>query len=261
MAWTTMSRSSTSAWVTFCAEHRGRPARRLPTGAGWLRLLSLIAAGLLAAGMPGGANAAPLAILGSSTAAGTGTSDPSLSWAGRLNTWLQKTEGNVVENLAVPGALTASALCSGAPARPARALRTAPDSRTMDQALATGARRVILAFPSNDAVAGVPAEQTLANIRQMTLCARAKGAQVAVLSSLPRAGLTPAQRKTIQRVDEELKASFGACFLDLRDTLTNGSRVRVRAEYDAGDGIHFNDLGHLLIFRQVRQFIETGRCL
>jgi acyl-CoA thioesterase I len=258
-----MSRSSTSAWVTSFAEHPGHPARGGLEGTGWRGRLSLvaIATGLLAAGALGGAAAAPLAILGSSTAAGTGTSDPSLSWAGRLGTWLQKTEGNVVENLAVPGALTASALCTGGPGRPAPALRVASDNRTMDQALATGARRIILAFPSNDAVAGVPAGQTLANIRQMTECARASGAQVAVLSSLPRAGLTPDQRKSIQRVDEELKARFGACFLDLRDTLTNGSRVQVRTEYSAGDGIHFNDLGHLLIFRQVRQFIETGRCL
>jgi acyl-CoA thioesterase I len=201
-----------------------------------------------------------LVVLGSSSAAGIGASNPSLSWVGRLRSWLHQTEGTTLENVAVPGALTSSALCTKNSTTTQKNVQT-PAANTMDHAVATGTKRIILAFPSNDAVAGLSATDTLANIQQMVTCAQAAGAKVAIMSSLPRSGLTQDQRLTIKTVDTELQKLYRSCFVDVHDALTNEATLNVRTEYSAGDGIHFNDTGHAVIFRRVRLLMESRQCL
>ena len=200
-----------------------------------------------------------LAILGSSTAAGTGASQPSRSWVGMLQAWLTQTKGESVNNLATPGILSTSALC------PQHANSNLSElispTRNIDRALKLGATRFILTFPSNDTTNGMPAEQTISNFLDMRQCAQSNDkARVAVMSSLPRSGLTKQQNAAITHIDIALRKEFGNCFINVRSALADASNENPRHDLSAGDGVHFNDAGHAVIFSIVKRFMESGQC-
>lgn len=205
------------------------------------------------------AEAKNLAVLGSSTAAGTGASQVSRSWAGLLQTWLSKTKGESVINLATPGILSTSALCTQQVS--SNIAELVSPTRNVDRALKLGATRFILAFPSNDTTNGMTAEQTISNFLDMRQCAQSNDkAQVAVMSSLPRDGLTKQQNATIAQIDAAMRKEFGNCFINVRSALADENNGNPRIDVSAGDGVHFNDNGHAIIFGVVKRFIESGQC-
>lgn len=200
-----------------------------------------------------------LAVLGSSTAAGTGASQPSRSWVGLLQAWQIQNKGDSIINLAAPGVLSSSALC------PQHANSNLPElvspTRNMDRALKLGATRFILAFPSNDTTNGMPAEQTISNFLNMRQCAQSNDkSRVAVMSSLPRSGLTKQQNATIAQIDTAMQKDFGTCYINVRSAVADGSNENPRRDLSAGDGVHFNDAGHNVIFGIVKRFMESGQC-
>jgi lysophospholipase L1-like esterase len=200
-----------------------------------------------------------LAVLGSSTAAGTGASQPSRSWVGLLQTWLSKTKGESIINLATPGILSTSALCTQQVS--SNIAELVSPTRNVDRALKLGATRFILAFPSNDTTNGMSAEQTISNFIDMRQCAQSNDkAQVAVMSSLPRDGLTKQQNATIAQIDAAMLKEFGSCFINVRSALADTDRKSIRHDLSAGDGVHFNDTGHAVIFAAVKRFLESGKC-
>jgi len=189
-----------------------------------------------------------LVVIGSSTAAGIGASSLETSWVGLFKKWAKENRDWNVENLAAPGALTQEATC------------TTPHSVTQ-KAFELGAKYIILSYPSNDAVAGVTPEQSIEHIRSVIQCAAAKGVKIILLSTLPRSGLTPQQRKMITQVDDAIKAEAGGCFIDVKNQLSDASGLNPRLSFSAGDGIHFNDSGHAALFRLVRNFIiKNSHC-
>ncbi len=200
-----------------------------------------------------------LAVLGSSTAAGTGASQPSRSWVGLLQAWLAKTKGGNIINLAAPGVLSTSALCTQQVNSNLSELIT--PTRNIDRALKLGATRFILAFPSNDTTNGMPAEQTISNFLDMRQCAQSNDlVRVAVMSSLPRDGLTKQQNATIAQIDAAMRKEFGSCFINVRGALADTDHESIRHDVSAGDGVHFNSAGHAIIFGIVKRFMESGKC-
>ncbi|MEY4427173.1 MAG: hypothetical protein RL535_1471 [Pseudomonadota bacterium] len=200
-----------------------------------------------------------LAVLGSSTAAGTGASQASRSWVGLLQTWLTKSKAGTIINLATPGVLSTSALCTQQINSNISELIS--PTRNIDRALKLGATRFILAFPSNDTTNGMTAEQTISNFLDMRQCAQSNDkALVAVMSSLPRDGLTKQQSATISQIDAALRKEFGGCYIDVKSALTDASNEHIRHDLSAGDGVHFNDAGHAIIFTAVKRFMESGKC-
>jgi acyl-CoA thioesterase I len=200
-----------------------------------------------------------IAVLGSSTAAGTGASQASRSWVGLLQAWLDKTKGGSIINLAAPGVLSTSALCTQQVSSNLSEL-LAP-TRNIDRALKLGATHFILAFPSNDTTNGMSAEQTISNFLEMRQCAQSNDkARVAVMSSLPRDGLTKQQSATIAQIDTTMRKEFGSCYINVRSALTDEGNENIRRDLSAGDGVHFNNAGHAIIFGTVKRFMESGKC-
>jgi lysophospholipase L1-like esterase len=200
-----------------------------------------------------------LAVLGSSTAAGTGASQASRSWVGLLQVWLAKTKWGNIINLAAPGVLSTSALCTQQVNSNISELIS--PTRNVDRALKLGATRLILSFPSNDATNGMPAEQTIGNLLDMRQCAQSNDkVRVAVMSSLPRDGLTKQQNATIAQIDAVMRKEFGACFINVRSTVADSSNENIRHDLSAGDGVHFNDAGHAIIYSVVKRFMEHSQC-
>jgi lysophospholipase L1-like esterase len=204
------------------------------------------------------ADTTSIAVLGSSTAAGTGASQTSNSWVGLLQTWLMRTKGEKIINFAAPGILSSSALCTQE--ANSNLMELISPTRNIDKALKLGANRLILAFPSNDTTNGIPAEQTINNFLDMRLCAQSSKVQVAVMSSLPRSGLSKKQNAAIAQIDAAMQKEFGHCFINMRSALADSSDENPRRDLSAGDGVHFNDAGHAVIFATVKRFMESGKC-
>jgi lysophospholipase L1-like esterase len=195
-------------------------------------------------------------VLGSSTAAGVGAPSGQ-GWVDLLARHVQP-RGVQVQNLARNGLQSSQALPVGTPLPLGR---PAPDAAVnLDAALASGPALLLLAFPTNDAVAGVPAADTVAAWRLMAQRAAAAGASTLVLSTQPRAGLSTAQLAVLEASDREASSSFGPCFVPLRAGLAGPDGAPSPA-FSAGDGIHLNAAGHAWVQARVVELLESGRCV
>lgn len=240
------------------AAHRarslGRVRRRLAGGAALALLLAACGGGGAEPTAPPPAEARWV-VLGSSTAAGVGAT-LGQSWVSRLAEALRPRSLRI-DNRARSGATTYQALPAGS-ARPAGRPATDP-AQDAAQALATRPAVLVLAFPSNDAMAGFTAAETTANLLLIRDLARQQGAAVIVLSSQPRDDAGSAAREAMRSADATLAAALGACFVDVREALS-GPGSGIAAAYSAGDGVHLNDVGHALVFERLRSTLEGGRC-
>jgi lysophospholipase L1-like esterase len=170
-----------------------------------------------------------------------------------------RTKGEKIINLATPGILSSSALCTQETS--SNLMELVSPTRNIERALKLGANRLILAFPSNDTTNGMPAEQTINNFLAMRQCAQSsEKAQIAVMSSLPRSGLSKKQNLTIAQIDAAMQKEFGQCFINVRSALADSTNENPRRDLSAGDGVHFNDAGHAIIFAAVKRFMESGKC-
>ena len=162
--------------------------------------------------------------------------------------------GVSARNLAVAGTLTYYALPHSTAlsfSRPAAKAQT-----NVDAALALSPKLLPLAYPSNDTARGYSVEETVGNplaIRQASL---AKGIPVLVLSTQPR-NLSAEQRASLSRVDQQLRAAVGPCFVAVRERLSTPDGP-LQSAYDSGDGVHPYGAGHRLIADQVQAVINGG---
>jgi lysophospholipase L1-like esterase len=232
----------------------------------WGALARLLLAGLVATGAAcgGGSDGATAprvapgawAVLGSSTAAGVGAPDGQ-GWVARLAAAAQA-PGAVVTNLARSGLLTSQALPVGTPLATGRA---APEpGANIDLALTLTPRLVILSFPTNDTVAGIPAAETVGHWQLIAQRAAQAGSATLVLSTQPRDGLDSAQRAALDETDRLAAAAFGACFVALRDALSD-AQGGIAPALSAGDGIHLNAEGHRVVFERAWATLSSGRCV
>jgi lysophospholipase L1-like esterase len=210
----------------------------------------------------GGGTTAPLAapgtwvVLGSSTAAGVGA-PAGRGWVDALATQMLA-RGVGIANLARSGLQSSQALPLGTPLP---LDRPPPDPQAnVDAALLRTPTLLLLAFPTNDTVAGVPAADTVAAWRRISETAAAGGAATLVLGTQPRAGLGAAQRATLDAIDRDAAAAFGPCFVALRAGLA-GPDGAIAVAYSAGDGIHLNAAGHAWVQARVAEVLDGGRCV
>lgn len=195
-------------------------------------------------------------MLGSSTAAGVGA-PAGQGWVERLAVDTQA-RGVTLHNLARSGLLTSQALPAGTPVQ-APELPPQPGAG-VDDALGRQPKLLLLSFPSNDAVAGVSPQATLANYTRLRERASAAGVAVLALSSQPRNGIQPSVRAAQDSVDIGLRQLFGDCFVELRALLSapDGS---IAPDFSAGDGVHLNTSGHKIVADEVLRALNTSRCV
>jgi acyl-CoA thioesterase I len=196
------------------------------------------------------------AVLGSSTAAGVGAPSGQ-GWVARLGA-AQQAAGVTVDNLARSGLLTSQALPTGTAVAPGR---LPPDpAANIDRALLPVPRLVILAFPTNDAMAGIPAVETVGHWQVIRQRAAQAGAATLVLSTQPRDAADATQRAALAETDRLATAAFGPCFVALRAALSD-PQGNIAAALSAGDGIHLNADGHHVVFEHVSAALASGACV
>lgn len=194
-------------------------------------------------------------VMGSSTAAGTGSS-PGQSWAALLQAGVQS-RGIQVINIAKGGTVTYEGLSTKTAPTASRPL---PDpSANIDQALSRNPALVVVAYPTNDTAIGYSIQETVNNLLSIRTHALANSVSVVVVSTQPR-NLSPAQLSQLVLIDDQLAAAVGACFVDVRTGLA-GANGQFAPQYDSGDGVHPNDAGHRLIATRIQAVISSPACI
>ncbi|WP_461146241.1 SGNH/GDSL hydrolase family protein [Spirosoma pulveris] len=190
-----------------------------------------------------------IVIIGSSTAAGWGASEYKYSWAGLL---AQELVNNRVVNLAKGGYTSYQLLPTNA-SHPANR----PDAdtlRNINAALKEKPVTLILSISSNDLVAGYSVEEIIANFNAIRSKALAAGvAHVIITTPLPRNYSAEVTANLLLQRDLVLK-NYGSSAVNIFDPLAN-EQNQTKPEYLSSDGIHPNDKGHAVIYKQIGGFI------
>ena len=190
-------------------------------------------------------------VLGTSTAAGTGASSPAASWAGLLDAWLGTvTVSHELINLAEGGLTTE-------PFRPDGVSPLPDPNLNITRALELSPDLVILNFPSNNVAAGIPIETTIAHYTEIKAAADERGVAFLLTTTQPRNFSTLARRTQLRDEAIAVRAVFGELVIDVYDELANMTNLRLKPNYDSGDGTHLNDAGHLYLFETARDKVSA----
>jgi lysophospholipase L1-like esterase len=190
-----------------------------------------------------------IVVLGSSTAAGTGPSRPENAWVWLYTGYLKRQFPKfALTNLAVGGYTTYQMQPSDY-VPPAN--RPAPDpGHNITRALSLNPDAIIISMPSNDQAGGYSLAEQLANYDRVTKLAAERGALVWVTTSQPRDFSSDADRAALAATKDALKRRYGDRALDFRSQFAD-SDGRIKAMYNAGDGVHLNDAAHALLVQKV----------
>lgn len=187
-------------------------------------------------------------VLGSSTAAGIGVTDPAASWVQRFAATLEAADpSNEVVNLATPLLTSFDVLPSGwvVPGnRPA-----ANPAHNVTRALELGPDAIIINLPSNDIGRGYGPGELLANLDRIAGTAANAGVEVWVTTTQP-ARLAATERQRLQNARDAIIGRFGDHAINLWPGLAAPDGTLAPA-YDSGDGIHLNAAGHQLVSERV----------
>lgn len=199
------------------------------------------------AGTTSSAPVPEVVLIGSSSAAGSGASTFEHAYAGRLSSWLSaNAPTSCLQDLAASGYTTYElrpASLGYTPQRPG-----VDSARNIDAALALAPRLLIIHLPSNDVAYGYTLSESLKNLEAMIDQARAADVDVAVVGPHPR-GLSGDRRDSLIRWARILDTISRVETIQVWDSLSTDStalRAGVRQ-----DGVHFNDSGHAIVFRQI----------
>ncbi len=190
-------------------------------------------------------------ILGSSTALGSAATN-NYGWAKMFRDYMVGLNpGNVVKNLALSGISTSDILPE-------------PDGWNevnITRALGENPDIIIINLPSNDAYWNRSVAKQIENYQTVVNLATLQGVRVFIATTQPRnfegsdrpAGddYTPAEkRQNLMDTRDALFATFGSMVIDFWTDLANADGT-INPIYDAGDHIHLNDAGHLVLYNRV----------
>jgi lysophospholipase L1-like esterase len=214
--------------------------------------LGLLLGALGVMGVPGIAGAdAPttIAILGSSTAAGTGATNYDSAFAGRYEKYLGALNPSwKLKNYAVGGYTTYHIMPTG---YQAPAGRPAPDTaRNITQVLRLKPHALLISMPSNDINNGYPASEFNDNFDSLHAWATRAGIPVWIATPLPRSALDADKRKILLALRDRIIVRYAPRVINFYDSLgdENGNYF---SAFNSGDGIHTNDRGHKILFQRV----------
>ncbi len=186
-----------------------------------------------------------IAVLGSSTAAGTGPSSPDSAWVNRYRKALQQINPeNEVINLAVGGYVTYQIMPSNF--IPSVSGRPLPDSaHNITKALSYSPDAIIINLPSNDRF--YPPSEQLNNFDSLFRHGFNNGVPVWICTTQPIGETNWADYQIA--VKDSIIQKFGDYAIDFWTTLADENGV-VNPIY-AADDVHLNDAGHAILIQRV----------
>ncbi|HTM93782.1 MAG TPA: GDSL-type esterase/lipase family protein, partial [Flavisolibacter sp.] len=197
-----------------------------------------------------------IVILGSSSAAGYGATPKDSGWAFKYKRYLQKLNpSNEVINLGVGGYTTYQVLNPNNYVPPTG--RPMPDiNKNITKALSYNPHAILINLPSNDIANGYSFKETKANYERALALAAQKGVPVWVTTTQPR-NLTAALRDSLKAFRDWTFERFGEFAVDFWTPIATSGGTII-SQYNA-DGIHTNNAGHELLFKQTADKLIAGR--
>lgn len=211
-----------------------------------------------------------IVVLGSSTAAGAGVSSPDKAWTARVSSWLADNyPGYVLVNLAKGGYTTCQIMPSGTPCFQAREHLLCVDTlRNIDKALSLNPDILIINMPTNDTSHGISIETQMEHFLIIVGKARKAGVEVFVTTSQPHnfgeKYLPPYTgdnkpdaskqyyRNMFAELSRKIKHRYGDHAIDFYTNIASPDGLGfISPAYDAGDGIHLNDVAHYIFAKRV----------
>ncbi len=248
LAGTITSPSSASTTVTGLAQ--GTHTFRLTvTDNGGLTASDDVVVVVSAAGVPTMCTSKKIVILGSSTAAGTGASPSSNSWAAKFTSYFNSLSvGNSVDNLAFSGYTTYNILPTGSTVPTGFTVGTGSN---ITAAISRNPCAIIINMPSNDEANNISIATQQSNWEIIATSAQNANIPIWVTTTQPREWpLTNQGRLNLMTMRDWLTTRFGANSIDFWTTVANADGT-VNPIYNS-DGVHVNNLGHDLFYNRVR---------
>ena len=190
-----------------------------------------------------------IVVLGSSTAYGKGASTPANAWVNRYQAYLNNINASYkVINLAVIGYSTYEAQPDSFVPDAGRPTPVA--GHNISRALQLKPDAIILNFPSNDVEKNYSLDEIEANFKRITDSATLAKVPVWVSTTQPRNGFDSAKTARQDSLFDWITNYYGIKSIDFKTGLAS-TADSLLSMYDSGDGIHFNDSGHAILFARV----------
>ncbi|WP_217602817.1 GDSL-type esterase/lipase family protein [Chitinophaga sp. GbtcB8] len=190
-----------------------------------------------------------IVVLGSSTAEGVGPKTKDSTWVNLLRKYLQeKAPQSTVTNLAVGGFTSYRILPSDADVP---FLKPKPDAaHNITQALALQPDMIIINMPSNDINVGYSLKEYQRNLDAVMKLARQQHVTCYITTTQPR-NTGAAKRKQLITMRDYIIRHYPHNYIDCWEGLSapDGSLL---PQYNSGDGVHLNGLGHQLMFERIK---------
>lgn len=193
--------------------------------------------------------AVTIVVLGSSSAAGFGPSDPDSAWVNRYTAYLKsKNSQNKVYNLARGGYTTYHVMpdAFNAPAeRP-----EADTLRNITKAFDFKPDAIIINLPSNDVAQRYNNTEILANFDSLFNHAKNNNVLIWITSMQPKKFAGQVQTDQQIELKNAIHEKYKEYALDFWTSIAAEDGT-IKAEYDYGDGTHLNDAGHAILESRV----------
>lgn len=208
-------------------------------------------------GITVGAATFRLVVLGSSTAAGMGTTSLDSTWVNRYKSYLQQTlASSEVINLAQGGFTTFNVMPTGyTPPSPWNTSNFQPSlTRNITYALSLNPSLIIVNLPTNDCDLHVPVALQTANYDRLVQEASARSVPIWIASTQPRTNADALGRELLKAMRDTILIRYSPFSIDFWTGIaqSNGSIIPA---YDF-DGTHLNDAGNAVLFGQARATVQ-----
>ena len=198
-----------------------------------------------------------IVVLGSSTSFGTGASHQDSSYVGRYSRFLADSVNKdcVIYNLALSGYTRYKIQASGfIPSN--KKQKYLPDTlRNITHAISLHPDAIIINFPSNDAGENFSLQEQKDNFKRVTELADSAGIPYWITSTQPRnfTGDPLANQKKLLLTEMKtiLMELYPESYIDFYEGLQS-KNGNILPQYNSGDDIHLNDLGHQLLFTRIK---------
>ncbi|WP_158825763.1 SGNH/GDSL hydrolase family protein [Mucilaginibacter lacusdianchii] len=190
-----------------------------------------------------------IVVLGSSTAAGFGLTNPDSSWVNRLDKKLAAENKDIrILNLAVPGFSTYEVKPNYSEVPTNRPHWN--KNHNISKALSYNTVKVIISLPNNDIANNYTDDEIIANYKTLTALLDEKQIPYVITSTQPRNFTTQSQQIRIKELNDKLLAIYKNNYCDYLNKLCT-SDYRILNTYSLGDGVHLNSKGHDVIYKSL----------
>ena len=191
-----------------------------------------------------------IAVLGSSTAAGTGPTSVDSAWVWMYRDLLFQNDTRfMVTNLAKGGFTTYNILPTDATI-PAGINQSIDTARNVTKALSLNPDAIIINLPSNDAANSYSVNDQLNNYDQILAPVISDSIPHWICTPQPRNGFSMTQVQIQNELRDSTFLRFGDFAIDFWNTIAT-SEGSIHSNYDSGDGVHLNNQGHQILLERV----------